>query len=222
MESESFLLALQQKIDDAKKALTDKMLAAVETEVQKEVEKEKARRIKEAIDALPPPPPPPDDPPPPPMPLPHGQGHYEGASATDRGASATDPNGWPVAAAAADGAVADGAGWPPQPVVEQKILPPPPPGEYDPSEAGDMDIEEEEEAPPPVDPEVEKAEREEAERQQRLAELEERARRAEEARQKEVAEKAAKKEQQKLILGKVRGGSDKPRPKLAFGFGPKK
>jgi len=57
LESEAFLIALQKKIDDAKKALTDKMLAGVEREVEKEVEKEKQRRIAEAIAALPPPPP---------------------------------------------------------------------------------------------------------------------------------------------------------------------
>ena len=37
LESEAFLLALEKKIEDAKKSLTDKLLATVEKEVMKAV-----------------------------------------------------------------------------------------------------------------------------------------------------------------------------------------
>ena len=54
--------------------------AGIEKDVEKQVEKEKQRRLEEALAALPPPPPPPDDAPPlPPLPPPDARDAQQGA-----------------------------------------------------------------------------------------------------------------------------------------------
>ena len=195
IESDLFLAALQKRIDEAKAALTDKMLK----EVEQELAEEKQRRLAFAFAALPaqatadpPPPPPPDeDPTAPPLHIPHSDSFPSHSHA---------------------------AAHPQYPLASLSLPPPPPAEELRAAEEAAARAKAEAETAA----QRARAAEEERQRLSRLEELQEQARQAEDKQRREREAAEIKKKEQALILGKGSKGKDQPRAKLSFSFGKSK